>query len=549
VPQRRHPTPEPPKPFQGQALPIEELPPHLDRESTISIKLTRSEDPIIGIDFGTSYSSVGIINDNGLTLFPDKTGRIAIPSVVWFRGPGDYVVGQQARERLAIEPQQVIPSIKRLLGRQIDEPLAAPFMMSIAVPGYSGPNRSIMFRVNGEEMTPILVAAIILRHLKKMAEDHLGRPVRKAVLAYPLAFGEANRIGIKKAARIAGLEVVAMIPEPVAAAMAYGRHGNRNEIVGVYDFGGGTFDFCVLGMGSGKLQVLGAAGDPWLGGDDMDQAIAKWTADEFWKRTHVDVRKRTVEWQKVIQSCEEAKCYLSLVEEIEVFVPSVVHGEYGLIDLNIDITRERFDHLISEIIENSFIVSAEALRDAKLSITDIDVLLLTGGTTRVIAVNEAVRRYFLRDPQQNLHPEQAVVIGACLRGAEISGKAVSEGPWPSLTVQQVAGRTIGMAMAGGMSEPIIHRTTPLPAIVRRTFSTRRDGQLEIDIQIVEGESTHTSENTIVGRFNVSGLPPRPAGSVDVEIVFQMNDSGVLSITAKELTTGRRTTSTFDLGER
>lgn len=515
-------------------------------DSNVSLKGIRSDEIIVGIDFGTSYCSVGLIGDDGLKLFTDESGRTAFPSVVWFRDKGDYVVGHEARDKLATEPNKTIPSIKRLLGRRIDEPQAAPFLMSLACPGCSGPNRSIVFEINGEELTPVLVAAVILGKLKAIAEKHTKQRVSKAVLAYPLAFGEPQRAGIAKAARIAGLEVVAMIPEPVAAAMAYGRHGDHSEIVGVYDFGGGTFDFCVLGMGVGDIRVLGAAGDPWLGGDDLDQAMGRYIATEFWRTTQIDVRRRAVEWQQVLQACEEAKCYLSLVEEIEVFVPNVAHTADGTLDLNVNVTRDRFADLAQEIILTSHNVCQSALSDANLSVKDMHEVLLTGGTTRVLAVQEAAEQYFERKPHYAVHPEQAVVIGTCIRAAEVAGRSVSEGPWSSLTVQQVAGRSIGMAMAGGVTEPIIHRSTPLPAVVRRVFSTRRDHQTDLDIHVVEGDSKMTSENRTVGRFNISGLTPRLAGEAEVEVVFQMNDSGALSITARDLTTGRRTTSTFEL---
>jgi molecular chaperone DnaK len=515
-------------------------------ESSAVIKRDRATGPVVGIDFGTSYCSVGIIGDTGLQLFSDHTGATAFPSVVWFRGRGDYVVGHSAREKLVTEPNKTIPSIKRLLGRKIDEPQAAPFLMSLACSGSAGPNRSIVFDINGEQFTPLLVAAIIMRYLKRVAEEHLGCPVSRAVLAYPLAFGEAQRAEIERAARIAGLEIAAILPEPVAAAIAYGRHGHRDEVVGVYDFGGGTFDFCVLRMGRGEIKVLAAAGDPWLGGDDFDQALGRHVANEFWRSTQIEVRRRAAEWQQVLQACEEAKCYLSLVDEIEVAVPDVARTPTGPLDLSVSVTRDTFSKLVTELIETSLSVVQSALDEIDLKVSDIDQLLLTGGTTRVHAVQDAARRFFGREPHYAVHPELAVVIGASVKAAEVAGRSVSEGPWPGLTVQQIAGRSIGMALAGGVTEPIIHRSTALPALVRRVMLTKSDDQTDLEIHIVEGESSLTAENRTVGRVSISGLTPRPAGESEVDVVFHMNDSGTLNITARDLTSGRKTVTVFEL---
>lgn len=507
-----------------------------------------SSGPIVGIDFGTSTSSVGIVRGDVLTLFDDE-GVTEIPSVVWFRGPGDAVVGMSAREQMAADPTRAVHSIKRLLGVQIDDPHAAPFLMSLACPGRAGPNRSIVFEIDGEQFTPVQIAACILRHLKAVAERHVGGPVERAVMAFPLAFGEHQRADMEKAAKIAGLELVAMLPEPAAAAMAYGRKGrDRHEVVGIYDFGGGTFDFCVLDITGNLLKVLGAAGDPWLGGDDLDQALAKAVADEFWRATKIDVRKRTVEWQRVIQACEEAKRYLSMATEIDVYVPNVALTPQGPLDLSVPVTRDRFEELTAGLIDSTLTVCEQALREARLRFDDLSDVLLIGGTSRLPAVAKAVRMIFRRDPHDAVHPERAVVIGAAIKAAELEGRPVHKGTWPGLSMQQVAGRTVGLAMAGGVTEPVIARSAPLPTLVRRVFATHRDNQPEIVLLVVEGESSRTAENRTVGQFRISNLTPAAAGAIEVEVIFAMDESGTLSITARDLSTGARTTGRFELDQ-
>jgi len=519
-------------------------------QSASTRRLTKRADPVIGIDFGTTYCSVGMLEGDRLHLFEDEGGRTAIPSVVWFEGAGKYRFGQEARDRMTEDPTRAIPSIKRLLGCTIDDPKAVPHLLSLASPGRAGPNNSIVFDMEGEEVTPAQVAALILGNLRSLAERRLGTPVRRAVMAFPLAFGQQQRAAIETAARIAGLEVAAMIPEPMAAAAAYGRHrgGKEDELVGIYDFGGGTFDFCVLDVLRGSLEVCGAAGDPWLGGDDLDRAIGSWAADEFWKASKIDLRRRAVEWQRLLQASEEAKRYLSMVDDIEIFVPRVALSQEGPLDLSVPLTRSEMHQQTADLINNTLAVCRQALKEAELAPIDLDQILLTGGTSRIPAIGSAIRSLFGKEPHDSLHPELAVVIGTALRAAEIDGRALREGPWPSMTLQQVAGHTVGLALAGGVSETVIARSTAIPIVVRRVFSTWRDGQTELDLHVIEGESDKTVDNRTVGRFNIAGLKPGPAGSVEVEVIFEMSDAYALHITARDLRTGRRSTSMFDLGQ-
>lgn len=503
--------------------------------------------PIIGIDFGTSYCSLAYMKNNTAMLIPDESGRTAIPAIVWFRGKDDYVVGFEAREKLATDPTRTIPSIKRLLGCRIDDESAAPVLMSLACPGYAGPNRSILFEINEEQHSPVMISTIIFKHLKKLAEASLKTAVERAVLAYPLAFNEPQRSDLEKAARLAGIELAGVIPEPMAAAMAFGKDKVQSGIVGVYDFGGGTFDFCAMTISDGSLAVSGAGGDPWLGGDDLDLALAGKVADAFWKRTNVDLRRRVVEWQKIRHSCEEAKVYLSLVDEIDVFAPEVAHSPNGPLDLNVHVTREEFDILARDSIDNSISVCQQTLEKARIDVSEVTDLVLTGGTTKVPAVREAAQRFFGQEPSFGLHPEQAVVLGAAVRAAELEGRRTSIHPAEPLKVLKTAQRTIGISVLTGETTPLIHTTTPVPAHVKRVFATTRDGQSTLALNIVEDEQSLSASSRPIGGLNITGLKPMSAGKVRVEVTFELNEMGTLHVTARDLFSGRTYASSFELG--
>lgn len=503
--------------------------------------------PIIGIDFGTSYCSLAYMKNNTAMLIPDESGRTAIPAIVWFRGKGDYVVGFEAREKLATDPTRTVPSIKRLLGCRIDDDSAAPVLMSLACPGYAGPNRSILFEINEEQHSPVMISAIIFKHLKKLAEASLKTAVDRVVLAYPLAFNEPQRSDLEKAARLAGIELVGLIPEPMAAAMAFGKDKVQSGVVGVYDFGGGTFDFCAMTISNGKLAVSGAGGDPWLGGDDLDLALAGNVADSFWKRTNVDLRRRVVEWQKIRHACEEAKVYLSLVDEIDVFASEVAHSPDGALDLNVHVTRDEFDTLATDLIENSISVCRQTLEKARIDVSQVTDLVLTGGTTKVPSVRQAAQSFFGQEPSFGLHPEQAVVLGAAIRAAELEGRCTSINSSEPLKVMKTARRTIGIAMQTGDTTPLIHTTTPIPAQVKRVFATTQDGQTTLALNIVEGAQNLSTDSRPIGGLNLTGLKPMSAGKVRVEVTFELNEIGTLHVTARDLFSGRTYASSFELG--
>jgi molecular chaperone DnaK len=329
--------------------------------------------------------------------------------------------------------------------------------------------------------------------------------------------------------------------------MAYDRTRQRSSLAAVYDFGGGCFDFCALSMSSGSLTVAASGGDPWLGGDDLDVALAWRVADVFHQRTGVDLRRRMADWQRVRFACEEAKVYLSLVETYDVVVPNVAMQRGRSIDLDVQLTRKELEGLARQAAARSIALCRESIVASGLSARDFTDLLLAGGTAKVPVIREAVREFFGRDPSVGLHPEQAVVLGAAIRAAELEGRRPSWNPPQPTPAPQTAGRTVGLAMSVGETSPIIERSMPLPAVVKRVFSTSHDGQTSLSLDIVEGEHRLTVENRPVGSFNVFGLQPLPAGEGNVEVTFELDARGVLNVTARDLTTGRTFASTFELG--
>lgn len=500
--------------------------------------------PVLGIDFGTSYSSIGYLTDAGATLIADDSGRTAFPSVVWFRGREDYVVGYEARERLATDPTRTLPSIKRLLGARIDDEIAGPILMSLACPGHAGPNRSIVFDVNDEQLSPVQITAIILKNLARLAESHLDATPSKIVLAHPLSFDDAQKDALAKASRIAGLELVGLVPEPQAAAMAYGHLGGEEGMVGVYDFGGGTFDFCALELKGGALKIASSGGDPWLGGDDLDIVVANRVTERFAKKSGLDLRRRAAEWQRIVHASEEAKVYLSVVNKIRVLVPEVAHTEEGVLDLDDELTRAQFVDLAQEIIETSLEVCRASLVESNLGARDVTQLLLTGGTTRIPAVRAAASQFFELTPASGINPDQAVVLGTTIKAAHVEGRIDTATRTRPVQVRRRLEETIGLALAGGEISPIFHKGTSLPATRTKVFSSHEDGQAAFALKLVKRGGSRSDDSQVIGKVNVPGLKTLPAGQVRVEVSFEIDEVGVLNVAARDLSTGRRFASTF-----
>lgn len=511
---------------------------------------SQGEAPVVGIDFGTTYSKVAVVHEGEVVLIEDEasqaSSRAAIPSAVAFLPDGSTLVGEPAREMLATEPAQVIASVKRVMGLSYSDPLANGLLGSLSCPSHAGPNDSIVFDVHGQSITVPEVCAKILGHLKNLASKWSGQEVKKAVFTVPVDFDIRSKRELEIAARMANIEIVGLVPEPVAAAMGCGNDGSGHSFVAVYDFGGGTFDASIVEVGQNRFTVRGAAGDRWLGGDDFDEVTARYVADEFQRSSGVSLHNRVEEWQRLIFASEEAKRWLSTLESVDVVLPDAARNAQGSQTLLIPMTRPLFVELADDVITSSLEVCRTAAIKAKVHPRKIDTLLITGGTTRIPAVRQAAERFFGKRGISGIHPEHAVVIGAAVRAAVLSKVKVPRDFVDRLRGLGRVGKNVGLALAGGMTEHIITAEQRPPSSAHRLYSTSRDGQTMIRLELVHGGSVRTSENHRIGGFVIEGLPSRPAGAISLDVYFELSSTGTLYVTAQERSTGLRAQGTFDL---
>lgn len=512
--------------------------------------VSRGVAPIVGIDFGTTYSKVAVFDGNEVVLVEDPvskaSSRAAVPSVVAFNQDGSHIVGEPAREMLASDPASVINSVKRVMGLSYSDPLANGLLGSLSCPSQAGPNDSILFDIYGQQTTVPQVSAKILEHLRKNVSSLVGAKVEKAVFTVPVEFDARAKRELELAARMAGLDVVAMVPEPVAAAIGCGHDGREHSFIAIYDFGGGTFDASVVEVGQQRFAVRGAAGDRWLGGDDFDEMIARHVADEFQKTSEISLHNRVEEWQRLIFACEEAKRWLSTLESVDVVLPRAALTADGPITLLVPMTRSVFEDVTEDIITSTLEVCRSASVQAGKHPRDIGTVLVTGGTTRIPSVRAAAEKFFGQPAMAGIHPEHAVVIGAAVRGALLSKVKVPGDFVDRLRGFGTIGRNVGLALAGGATEPIIQASQHPPTAALRRYSTSRDGQTTIRLELVEGNSATTAENRRIGGFVIADLPPRKAGEINLDVYFELSSTGTLYVTAQERSTGQRAQGTFDL---
>jgi molecular chaperone DnaK len=506
--------------------------------------------PIVGIDFGTTYSKVAVFDGSEVILVEDTasktSSRAAVPSIVSFLPDGSHLVGERAREMLATEPTQVISSVKRVMGLGYSDPLANGLLGSLACASRQGPNDSILFELHGRIVTVAEVCSRILGHLRDLVSDLVGARVVKGVFTVPVEFDTRARRDLEVAARMAGLEVVAMVPEPVAAAIGCGHDGSDQSLLAVYDFGGGTFDASIVEVGQNRFSVRGAAGDRWLGGDDFDEMLARHVADEFHVQTGIGLHNRAEEWQRLIFACEEAKRWLSTLDTVDVVLPRAATTPDGEVTLLVPVTRGGFEEITEDIITSSLEVCRAATSQAGVHPHEIQTVLVTGGTTRIPSVRLAAERFYDKPALAGIHPEHAVVIGAAVRAALVEGMSLPHGFGDRLRGFGTVGRNIGLALAGGTTEPIISTGQRPPTASLRRYSTSRDDQTTIRLELVQGDSTLTAENSRIGGFVIEDLPRRPAGTINLDVYFELSSTGTLYVTAQERSTGQRAQGTFDL---
>ncbi len=510
----------------------------------------RTKAPTVGIDFGTTYSKIALFEDGEITLIEDTTStsstRASIPSVVAYRTDGSVVVGESAQELLAVEPGLVISSVKRVMGLNFSDPLANGLLASLSCPSIKGPNDTILFDMHGQLVTVPEVASKILEHLKNMASAWAGIEVKEAVFTIPVDFDRRAKRELELAARMAGLEAMAFVPEPVSAAMGCGYDGSSKAVVAVYDFGGGTFDVSIVEVGHDRFVVRGAAGDRWLGGDDFDELMARFVSDEFHKKTGVVLRNRVEEWQRLLFACEEAKRWLSTLNSVDVVLPRAARNAEGEQTLLVPVTRAAFEDMSQDVIASAVEVCFQASRQAGIKPQEIDSLLITGGSTRIPTVRNAAQKLFGKPAAVGIHPQHAVVIGAAVRAAVLSGAPVPEDYAQRLRGQGTVGRTIGLALAGGTTEHIITEGDRAPVAAHRLYSTSRDAQTSIRIELVQGKSQQTAQNHRVGGFVIDGLPPKKAGTISLDVYFELSTTGTFTVTAQDRDSGQRAHGIFEL---
>ena len=492
----------------------------------------------VGIDLGTSYSTVAAVVDGRPQVLADADGCEVQPSVVAFVPDGSALVGNPAREQLAIDPYNTIYSAKRLIGRRMDDPDARIAINSLPYTVVAGPNDHPIIRVRGERVSIPEVSAYVLRMMKKIAETQLGRPVDKAVITVPANFNDAQRESTRIAGRIAGLDVIRIINEPTAAALAYGYGRGLNRLVAIYDFGGGTFDFTLLEVRGLIFRVISTAGDMFLGGDDFDEALATAVSNSFWKQTGIELRKDVVEWQRVLLACEASKRVLSSSSDAELHVGQVAHTREGVLDLSATINRDLFNSLCFDLVRRSFAVCERALSDAKIRPEDIDDVIMVGGTTYIPLVRASVEQFFARRPRNEVSAATAVALGAAIQAYSLMAAPTPKAASQQTILLDVLPHSIGIIAAGGIVERVLERNMAIPVEQSRVFSTSRANQTDLKIRIVQGESRRADENTMLGELVVDGLRPAPRGEVEVLVTFEVDTNGILNVTARDRDSGR-----------
>lgn len=487
---------------------------------------------IIGIDLGTTNSVVAVMEGNTPVVIANSEGSRTTPSVVGFTKSGERVVGQAAKRQAVTNPTKTIYSIKRFMGRRYSEvPQEISMVPYQVVPSEDG--NTIRVKIDDRSYSAPEISAMILQKMKQTAEDYLGQKVTEAVITVPAYFNDAQRQATKDAGEIAGLTVKRIINEPTAAALAYGLDKKiSNMKVAVYDLGGGTFDISILELGEGVFEVKSTNGDTHLGGDNFDQRLIDYLADEFKKAEGIDLRKDPMALQRLREAAEKAKVELSQQLQTDVNLPFITATEEGPKHLNINITRAKFENLCMDLFEKTLGPVEQALKDAKLTPHQIDEVILVGGSTRIPKIQELVRNYFGKEPSKNVNPDEVVAIGAAIQGGVISGDV------QDVLLLDVTPLTLGIETLGGVMTPMINANTTIPTRRSEIFSTAADSQTSVEIHVLQGERPMARDNRSLGRFHLDGIPPAPRGVPQIEVTFDIDVNGILSVTAKDKATNK-----------
>ncbi len=487
---------------------------------------------IIGIDLGTTNSCVAVMEGKEPTVIMNSEGRNTTPSVVAFLDDGERKVGDPAKRQAITNAKRTVYSIKRLMGRRYDEVLDEIKRVPYEV--VKGENNTPRVKIDDRLYTPQEISAIILQKMKKTAEDYLGEEITEAVITVPAYFNDAQRQATKEAGEIAGLKVRRIINEPTAAALAYGLDKvNKDKHIAVYDLGGGTFDISILELGDGVFEVKSTNGDTHLGGDDFDERIINWLADEFLRDEGVDLRKDSMALQRLKEAAEKAKIELSSSTQTEINLPYIFPVDGIPKHLNKKLTRAKFEQLVDDLITRSIEPCKKALKDAGLSTSDIDEVILVGGSTRMPKVQEEVEKFFGKKPAKNLNPDEVVALGAAIQGGVLSGDV------KDILLLDVTPLSLGIETMGGVMTKLIEANTTIPTKKTEVFTTAADNQPSVEIHVLQGERPMAKDNKTIGRFHLDGIPPAPRGVPQIEVTFDIDANGILNVSAKDKATGKQ----------
>jgi len=485
---------------------------------------------IVGIDLGTTNSCAAIMEGGQPTVVANPDGSRTTPSVVGFADKGDILVGASARRQAITNPQNTVYSIKRFMGRRHSEVAQEEKMVPYEVTG--GAAELVKVKAQGKEYTPPEISAMILRYLKEAVESYLGEEVTKAVITVPAYFNDSQRQATKDAGTIAGLEVLRIINEPTAASLSYGLDKKSNEKIAVFDLGGGTFDISILDVGDGVFEVLSTNGDTHLGGDNYDQVLMDYIAEQFKKQSGIDVRNDQMALQRLKEAAEKAKCELSSLMQTDVNLPFITADASGPKHLQLSITRAKFEELTSDLTERTRGPVLQALKDAKLSAGDIDEVILVGGQTRTPAVQNIVKEIFGKDPHKGVNPDEVVAVGAAIQGGVLGGEV------KDVLLLDVTPLSLGIETLGGVITKLIEKNTTIPTSKKQIFTTAADSQTSVDIHVLQGEREMAADNRTLGRFELGGIPSAPRGVPQIEVSFDLDANGILQVSAKDLATGK-----------
>jgi molecular chaperone DnaK len=487
---------------------------------------------VIGIDLGTTNSCVAIMEGGDPNVLANAEGSRTTPSVAAFSESGERLVGQIAHRQAITNPENTIFAVKRLIGRRYDDPLVQKAMKVLPYKIVKADNGDAWVEIRGKHYSPAEVSAFILQKMKQTAEDYLGEKVTEAVITVPAYFNDSQRQATKDAGRIAGLNVLRIINEPTAASLAYGLDKKKDEKVAVFDLGGGTFDISILELGDGVFEVKATNGDTFLGGEDFDQRVMDYLADEFKKDQGIDLRKDRMALQRLKEAAEKAKCELSTSIETDVNLPFITADQNGPKHLNMKLTRSKLEALCADLIDRTEGPCRQALKDAGLSPSDINEIILVGGMTRMPSVQERVKKIFGKDLHKGVNPDEVVAVGAAIQAAVLKGEV------KDVLLLDVTPLSLGIETLGGVFTKLIERNTTIPTRKGQVFSTAQDNQTAVSIRVFQGEREMAANNKLLGQFDLVGIPPAPRGIPQVEVTFDIDANGIVHVSAKDLGTGK-----------